>query len=181
MVNYDFPGNLETYVHRVGRAGRLAADGHALSFLTRNLAALATPLLELLQVSVETPAYDSAYDSANTESASHALSFLTRNLAPLAAPLLKLLQVGFLTYNQSHASQRGSSVSHAVLPDAQSGPAGGTAAAAAAGMFHQQQFHSSSNGQEYDLCAVHVTRLAAPLLELPQVTDSPQRTGSSAP
>lgn len=50
VVNYDFPGNLETYVHRVGRAGRLAADGHALSFMTRNLAPLAEPLLALLQV-----------------------------------------------------------------------------------------------------------------------------------
>lgn len=52
VVNYDFPGNLETYVHRVGRTGRLAADGHALSFLTRNLAPLAPPLLQLLQVNV---------------------------------------------------------------------------------------------------------------------------------
>ena len=52
VVNYDFPGNLETYVHRVGRAGRLAADGHALSLLTRNLAPLAAPLLALLQVGI---------------------------------------------------------------------------------------------------------------------------------
>lgn len=42
------------YVHRVGRTGRLAADGHALSFLTRNMAPLAAPLLELLQVCTST-------------------------------------------------------------------------------------------------------------------------------
>lgn len=50
VINYDFPTNLDTYVHRVGRTGRLATDGHAYSFLTRNLAPIATPLLELLQV-----------------------------------------------------------------------------------------------------------------------------------
>lgn len=50
VINYDFPTNLDTYIHRVGRTGRLATDGHAYSFLTRNLAPLAKPLLELLQV-----------------------------------------------------------------------------------------------------------------------------------
>lgn len=49
VVNYDFPSNMETYVHRVGRTGRLAADGHAYSFLTREAAALAGPVLKLLQ------------------------------------------------------------------------------------------------------------------------------------
>lgn len=49
VVNYDFPSNLDTYVHRVGRTGRLAADGHALSFFTRNMAPLASELLLLLQ------------------------------------------------------------------------------------------------------------------------------------
>lgn len=54
VVNYDFPGNLQTYVHRVGRAGRLAADGHAMSFITRNMAPLAASLLALLQVGITT-------------------------------------------------------------------------------------------------------------------------------
>ena len=49
VVNYDFPGNLETYIHRVGRTGRLAADGHAFSFLTREMAPLAGSLLSLLR------------------------------------------------------------------------------------------------------------------------------------
>lgn len=49
VVNYDFPGNLETYIHRVGRTGRLAADGHAFSFLTREMAPLAGSLLGLLR------------------------------------------------------------------------------------------------------------------------------------
>lgn len=37
VVNYDFPTNLEVYIHRVGRTGRLAAAGHAFSFFTRPL------------------------------------------------------------------------------------------------------------------------------------------------
>jgi superfamily II DNA/RNA helicase len=37
VVQYDFPSNLETYIHRVGRTGRLAASGHAYSFFTRSL------------------------------------------------------------------------------------------------------------------------------------------------
>ena len=48
VVNYDFPPNLETYVHRIGRAGRLEDGGHAFSFFTRPLAPLARPLLRLL-------------------------------------------------------------------------------------------------------------------------------------
>ena len=49
VINYDFPGNLETYVHRVGRTGRLAADGHAFSFFTREMAPLAQGVVDLLE------------------------------------------------------------------------------------------------------------------------------------
>ncbi|KAL0036815.1 hypothetical protein WJX77_000238 [Trebouxia sp. C0004] len=49
VINYDFPTNLDTYIHRVGRTGRLATDGHAYSFFTRNLAPVAQPLLALLK------------------------------------------------------------------------------------------------------------------------------------
>lgn len=48
VVNYDFPTNLETYIHRIGRTGRLAAYGHAYSFFTRNLAPMAKDLVTLL-------------------------------------------------------------------------------------------------------------------------------------
>jgi superfamily II DNA/RNA helicase len=37
VVNYDFPSSMETYIHRVGRTGRIASNGHAFSFFTRNL------------------------------------------------------------------------------------------------------------------------------------------------
>ena len=45
----DFPTNLDSYVHRVGRTGRLAANGHSFSFFTRSLARLAPSVLELLK------------------------------------------------------------------------------------------------------------------------------------
>ncbi|KAG1659532.1 hypothetical protein FOA52_016155 [Chlamydomonas sp. UWO 241] len=48
VVNYDFPPSLDTYIHRVGRTGRLSATGHAFSFFTRNLAKIAGPLADML-------------------------------------------------------------------------------------------------------------------------------------
>jgi len=48
VVNWDFPPNLEAYVHRVGRAGRAGAPGAALSFITRAAARLAPQLVRLL-------------------------------------------------------------------------------------------------------------------------------------
>ena len=32
VINYDFPGNMEDYVHRVGRTGRAGATGTAITF-----------------------------------------------------------------------------------------------------------------------------------------------------
>eukprot|EP00955_Chlamydomonas_euryale_P031292 329107-Chlamydomonas_euryale.AAC.8 len=54
VVNYDFPPSLDTYIHRVGRTGRLAATGHAFSFFTRNLAKIAGPLVQLLSAHAQT-------------------------------------------------------------------------------------------------------------------------------
>ena len=61
VVNYDFPANLEQYVHRCGRAGRkqpatTSATTNQLppvvySFFTRNLAPLARDLVSLLRAS----------------------------------------------------------------------------------------------------------------------------------
>lgn len=49
VVNYDFPPSLEAFVNRVGRTGRGGAEGHALSFFTRNLAKLAPDLVAMLE------------------------------------------------------------------------------------------------------------------------------------
>ncbi|MCP4498844.1 MAG: DEAD/DEAH box helicase [Deltaproteobacteria bacterium] len=34
VVNYDFPDEIESYVHRIGRTGRAGREGHALTFVT---------------------------------------------------------------------------------------------------------------------------------------------------
>lgn len=36
VINYDMPGNIEDYVHRIGRTGRAGAKGTAISFFTRD-------------------------------------------------------------------------------------------------------------------------------------------------
>jgi ATP-dependent RNA helicase DDX5/DBP2 len=51
VINYDFPGNLEQYIHRCGRAGRNGQGGTVYSFFTRNLAPLAADAVALLESS----------------------------------------------------------------------------------------------------------------------------------
>lgn len=34
VINYDMPGNIEDYVHRIGRTGRAGTTGTAVSFFT---------------------------------------------------------------------------------------------------------------------------------------------------
>lgn len=36
MINYDFPENIEDYIHRIGRTGRAGKKGEALSFIEPN-------------------------------------------------------------------------------------------------------------------------------------------------
>jgi len=49
VINYDFPSNLEQYVHRIGRTGRQDEKGHSYSFFTRNLVNIAPDLVQLLK------------------------------------------------------------------------------------------------------------------------------------
>jgi ATP-dependent RNA helicase DeaD len=34
IINYDLPQDVENYVHRIGRTGRMGADGVAITFVT---------------------------------------------------------------------------------------------------------------------------------------------------
>ena len=34
VINYDYPGNLESYIHRTGRTGRMGRSGTAMTFIT---------------------------------------------------------------------------------------------------------------------------------------------------
>merc|ERR1712176_1017083 len=49
VVNYDFPGQIEDYVHRIGRTGRAGASGNAYTFFTSEKAKMAKPLLQILR------------------------------------------------------------------------------------------------------------------------------------
>lgn len=50
VIQYDFPGNLQQYIHRCGRAGRSNQKKATIySFFTRNLQAMAPDLIQLLE------------------------------------------------------------------------------------------------------------------------------------
>lgn len=49
MINYDFPGSLEDYVHRIGRTGRAGAKGTAYTFFTAANARFAKDLINILE------------------------------------------------------------------------------------------------------------------------------------
>lgn len=49
VINYDFPGSIEDYVHRVGRTGRAGATGSSYTFFTQDKFRHANDLVRVLQ------------------------------------------------------------------------------------------------------------------------------------
>merc|ERR1712060_203199 len=49
VINYDFPMQIEDYIHRVGRTGRAGATGSAYTFFTRDKAKMAKDLIAVLR------------------------------------------------------------------------------------------------------------------------------------
>ncbi|XP_030370077.1 probable ATP-dependent RNA helicase DDX43 isoform X2 [Scaptodrosophila lebanonensis] len=49
VINYDFPRNIEEYVHRVGRTGRAGRSGTSISFITREDWAMAKDLINIME------------------------------------------------------------------------------------------------------------------------------------
>eukprot|EP00440_Ansanella_granifera_P013131 gb/GFBE01014269.1/.p1 GENE.gb/GFBE01014269.1/~~gb/GFBE01014269.1/.p1 ORF type:complete len:493 (+),score=87.29 gb/GFBE01014269.1/:1-1479(+) len=49
VINYDFPGQIEDYVHRVGRTGRAGATGSSYTFFTSDKAKHAKDLIGVLR------------------------------------------------------------------------------------------------------------------------------------
>jgi hypothetical protein len=47
VINYDFPGNMQQYIHRVGRTGRNNCPGNAFTFFTRNYAPVAPAIVQV--------------------------------------------------------------------------------------------------------------------------------------
>ncbi|XP_067618674.1 probable ATP-dependent RNA helicase DDX43 [Eurosta solidaginis] len=49
VINFDFPRNIEEYVHRVGRTGRAGRSGTSISFITREDWGVAKELISILE------------------------------------------------------------------------------------------------------------------------------------
>merc|ERR1719329_118877 len=49
VINYDFPNQIEDYIHRVGRTGRAGASGSAYTFFTQDKFRHAPDLIKVLQ------------------------------------------------------------------------------------------------------------------------------------
>lgn len=49
VVNFDFPRNIEEYVHRVGRTGRAGRFGESLTFMTRADWRHASELIKIME------------------------------------------------------------------------------------------------------------------------------------
>jgi ATP-dependent RNA helicase DeaD len=48
VVNYDLPTDIENYVHRIGRTGRIGRDGIAISFVTQEQGGLLTEIESMI-------------------------------------------------------------------------------------------------------------------------------------
>lgn len=55
VINYDFPGTMEDYVHRIGRTGRAGAKGIAHSFFTAANAKHARELCSVISEAGQSP------------------------------------------------------------------------------------------------------------------------------
>ncbi|KAF4713510.1 putative ATP-dependent RNA helicase ddx17, partial [Perkinsus olseni] len=54
VVNYDFPGQIEDYVHRIGRTGRAGCKGNAYTFFTPDKIKMARDLVQILREANQT-------------------------------------------------------------------------------------------------------------------------------
>lgn len=63
VINYDFPLNIEEYIHRVGRTGRAGKKGVAISLFSKSDARYASSLIKILESSNQ-PIPDQLYEMA---------------------------------------------------------------------------------------------------------------------
>jgi ATP-dependent RNA helicase DeaD len=53
IINFDLPNDLESYVHRIGRTGRMGADGTSISFVTPEQGSVLTGIEHLINRLIE--------------------------------------------------------------------------------------------------------------------------------
>lgn len=53
VINYDLPDDLDSYVHRIGRTGRIGRKGEAWSFVTRNDVPIISKLRSTMGLSIQ--------------------------------------------------------------------------------------------------------------------------------
>lgn len=58
VINYDFPSNIEDYVHRIGRTGRSNNKGTSYTFFTQNNGGKVDELVNILQETNQVRALD---------------------------------------------------------------------------------------------------------------------------
>ena len=71
VINYDLPGDVDDYVHRIGRTGRAGNTGTAIAFFNRNNSNIAKGLVEILEeANQEVPQFlsDAMRDSGRSRS-----------------------------------------------------------------------------------------------------------------
>jgi len=49
VINYDFPNQMEDYIHRIGRTGRAGATGSSYTFFTQDKFRMARDLIDVLR------------------------------------------------------------------------------------------------------------------------------------
>lgn len=54
VINFDMPGNIEDYVHRIGRTGRAGTKGTSVSFFTDANSKLGNNLIKILREANQT-------------------------------------------------------------------------------------------------------------------------------
>lgn len=64
VINYDFPNNIEDYVHRIGRTGRAGAEGTAITLFTGEDFKMAKQLVRVMQEAGQ-PVEQKLLDMAN--------------------------------------------------------------------------------------------------------------------
>lgn len=51
VINFDFPANITTYIHRIGRTGRAGKKGYAITFYTEADYVLLRSIANVMQAS----------------------------------------------------------------------------------------------------------------------------------